>query len=346
MVELTVAAGAARGLMEFAASRGADMATLAARSGLHLEDLADQDSRVPFAKYAALMRAGKNLCDDPALALHFGETSDVTSILASLGPASETVMDAIAQLNRYAGLVIEVELKTAERFQLTPGDGGFWLTDTRLNANDFPELTETAFARILSTLHRLASEAAPSFPSPLVRAAHVTHADPGYRDEYERIFGAHVVFESDRNAILLAQASLDVRIPAESPYVFAVLSERAEQLLKELETSKSMSGRLQRILIPILHTGAVNMDAVARKLGMSRWTLSRQLKAEGATFEKVLDDLRRKLALDYLSGQKMSVNEAAYLVGFSESAAFSRAVKRWTGKSPRALRVARNERSG
>jgi AraC-like DNA-binding protein len=63
------------------------------------------------------------------------------------------------------------------------------------------------------------------------------------------------------------------------------------------------------------------------------------LKAEGVTFAKVLDELRHKMALHYLREKKVSVNEAAYMVGFSEPAAFSRAFKRWTGSSPRAKRA-------
>ena len=91
--------------------------------------------------------------------------------------------------------------------------------------------------------------------------------------------------------------------------------------------------------MPVLHTGDGSMDMIAGKMGVSRQTLFRRLKAEGVTFEKVLDELRHKLALHYLSGKKVSVNETAYLVGFSDPAAFSRAFKRWTGMSPSERRV-------
>jgi AraC-like DNA-binding protein len=76
------------------------------------------------------------------------------------------------------------------------------------------------------------------------------------------------------------------------------------------------------------------MDHVARAMGVSRTSLYRKLKAEGVGFDELLDDLRRRMALHYLNGEKVSVNETAYLVGFSEPSAFSRAFKRWTGTSP------------
>jgi AraC-like DNA-binding protein len=90
--------------------------------------------------------------------------------------------------------------------------------------------------------------------------------------------------------------------------------------------------------MPILHTGDVSMDTIAGKMGVSRQTLFRRLKTEDVTFEKVLDDLRHRLALHYLAGRKASVNETGYLVGFSDPASFSRAFKRWTGKSPSEMR--------
>ena len=80
---------------------------------------------------------------------------------------------------------------------------------------------------------------------------------------------------------------------------------------------------------------------IADKPCCSRQTLFRKLKAEGVTFEQVLDELRHKLSLNYLNANKISVKETARLVGYSDSAAFSRAFKRWTGSSPREY-VSRN----
>ncbi|MBI3677801.1 MAG: AraC family transcriptional regulator [Proteobacteria bacterium] len=334
MAELTVAAGLARGLMELAESKGANRKALAERSGIDLAELQDQDNRVPFAKYVALMRAGKELCNDPALALHYGETNDMSeiSVVGLIGYASETMMEAFVQLNRYGRLVIEFD-GGPDRFRIASDSKGTWVIDARQNPNDFTELTESTFARLIAGPRRFGV-------TQLAKAVHVTHAAPAYRDEYERIYGAPVTFESHWNAVLIDESWITHRIQLQPRYVFGILSEHADALLKELESSKSTRGRVESLLMPILHKGDVSMESIAGKLGLSRQTLFRKLKAEGVTFEKVLDELRHKLALHYLSGKKVSVNETAFLVGFSEPAAFSRAFKRWTGASPRTMRGA------
>jgi hypothetical protein len=139
MPELTVAAGLARGLMELAVSKGASRKMLVERSGIDPEDLQDQDSRVPFASYVALMRAGKELANDPALALHYGETNDLSqiSIVGLIASASETMLQAFAQLNRYGRLVIEFDgPATAFRSRAAGMDSGSW-TPARIPTN-FP----------------------------------------------------------------------------------------------------------------------------------------------------------------------------------------------------------------
>ena len=97
---------------------------------------------------------------------------------------------------------------------------------------------------------------------------------------------------------------------------------------------------VEQAIEPLLASGEVSIDRVARELGMSRQTLYRRLKSEGVTFEEILDAKRRSLAIRFLKFDRISVKAVAYRLGFSDPAAFSRAFKRWTGASPSTVRAA------
>lgn len=332
MPGLTVGAGLARGLMELAVSKGASRDALLARSGISLEELQDLDRRIPFEKYVALMQAGKELANDPALALHYGETNDMAdiSVAGLIAYACETLLEAMVQMNRYGKLVVEVD-GPGDRYKVVPSEQGFWFVDNRENANDFPDLTESSFARAICGPRRFGV-------TQIAKEVHLTHPAPSYRAEIERVYGAPVTFDAGWNAMLLDEQWMSYTISVQPRYAFGILSKHADTLLKSLENSKTVRGRVESLLMPILHKGDASMDAIAAKMAMSRQTLFRQLKAEDTTFEKVLDALRHQLAVQYLRAKKTSVNETAYLVGFSDPSAFSRAFKRWTGKTPKEMR--------
>lgn len=126
-----------------------------------------------------------------------------------------------------------------------------------------------------------------------------------------------------------------------STALFAVLGELAEKVERSARSKRAGFRRdVERAVEPLLASGDVSAERVAGLLGISRQTLYRRLKAEGVTFEELLDNKRRELALGYLKGGRMSVKAAAYRLGFSDPAAFSRAFKRWTGISPSSFRAA------
>ena len=333
MPDPTVAASLARALMEFATSRGAPRSALLERSGMAPADLSKPDHRIPFARYVALMRGGKELCDDPALALHFGESTQCTDIsfASMIAPASQSLSDMLAAANRYARLTVDVACEGAgDRFRLARQGGQLHLIDARKDPNAFPELTESAFARFVSSSRSLYDG--------LVTEVHVTHAAPAYRGEYARIFRVPVRFSSERNALvtdarLLGQ--LATTFASTSPAISEVLKVHAEALLQRLDASTTVRARVEALLGERLPTGDVGIESVSRELGLSRQTLFRRLKAEGVTFEQVLDHLRRTRAVLLLEELGASVRHTAHQVGFSDPAAFSRAFKRWTGESPR-----------
>lgn len=338
MGQETVSASYAKAFLDFSVMKGAGRDALFARSGIVPAELTDPDARIALNRYKNLMRTAKELSGEPALALHFGESALFfeRSILGLIIRSSMTMGEAFAQMNRYGPLVNDLNVCGAEgRFVVARAGREIWLEDRRSNPNDFPEITESAVARLVSDYERV-------FPDrpPFVKAIHMTHREPSYRAEYDRIMKAPLVFDSDRNALQIDQSWLNAPLPTANRYVFGIFSAHADALLASLKQTKTTRGAVESLLIPILHTGDVAMDAIAEKMGLSRPTLYRKLKDEDASFEKVLDELRCKMAIHYLTARKASVGEVSYLVGFSDPAAFSRAFKRWTGKSPSEFRTA------
>lgn len=335
----TISAGYPAGLVRFAVAQGVDRGALLARADLSEADLAAQDNRVPVVRYLALLDAAAALANDPAIALHYGKAVRMQeiSIVGLICEACETTADVPRALNRYATLVVDSGGEPGALMRGAQRAGEMWV-DAPHPLFAHPPIVEAEFARLVWN-SRVMFAGDPAFAAlRFPKEVRFVHADPGYAEEAARVFEAPVSYGCERNCMSFDPAFLTLRQPPVNSYVFGVLSERADALLKALRESKTIRAKVESLLASLLHTGEVGMDRVAEKMGVHRRTLQRSLKTEGVTYEEVLDDLRRRLAVGYLADRKVSVNETAYLLGFSEPAAFSRAFKRWTGESPSALR--------
>ncbi|SET20526.1 AraC-type DNA-binding protein [Marinobacter segnicrescens] len=104
--------------------------------------------------------------------------------------------------------------------------------------------------------------------------------------------------------------------------------------------SITFSRQVRPLIARHLARGKVKVEEVAAELNMSRHTLYKKLKEENLTFAGLLEDVRREQALNYMNDRDRTLSEVAELLGFSELSAFSRAFKRWMGKSPAEFRAA------
>lgn len=317
----------ALGLIDFAAQHGADRAELAAIAGLSEASCPNQ--RVELARYAELLRAAKLQTGDMLLPIRFAEKSDFAdlSIVGLLGYASRDMREALDQLNRYGRLATDLACTGPNRFSLSLEDDGLWLTDNRIDAPPFPELTETTFVRMVAGTRAFGS-------TPYASLAEVTHRDEGQGAELARALGAPVRFGAARNAMRVSQEWQSYRIARYPRYAFSLFCEHAERMLAELDEQQSIAGQVERAILPVLHTGSVTAPGIARELGLSGQGLYRALRAEGTTFEDVLAGLRHRFAKGYLANGRTSLGEIAYLLGYSDVSAFSRAFKRREGISP------------
>jgi AraC-like DNA-binding protein len=330
-IRQSIAAGMVLGLIDHAAQHGGDRAALLAMVGLQAD--ADPNTRVPLGAYAAMMRAAAHQCDDPAIAIHFSESTNFAdlSIVGLIGYAAETMRDALAQLNRFGRLVTDLAVAGPARFTLEMEAGALWLVDNRIDIPPFPELTESTFVRMVTGTRQFGTE-------PFASLAEVTHQDRGSGAELARALAVPVRFGARRNALQVSIPWQDYRIAQYPRYAFALFCDHADRLLAELDARQTIAGAVERALLPILHSGNISVVAVARQLGYSEQGLYRALKAEGTHFEALLAGLRHRFAMAYLSAGRTSLAEIAYLLGYSDVSAFARAFKRQTGLAPGAWR--------
>ncbi|QIG79164.1 AraC family transcriptional regulator [Stakelama tenebrarum] len=319
-------------MLEFAADNGADAALLQATADIATAELADHDARIPVGKYRLLVEAAKNACGDPAIALHFAERRDLSrfSVVGLITLASPTMRDAFAQINRYGRLVVDPG-ERRERYRLEHREDGLWLIDSLVPPDDFHELVEAAFAFMVCGVRAFSQ-------STFVHHVRLTRPIPADPREYARIFGAPVDFGCTENAMRMDAAWADYRVAQAPRYVFGILCDHADAQLSQLGGNDRLTGQIESLLAARLHTGDHGIATIAREMGVSRQTLYRRLRAEGTSFAALLDGLRQRLACSYLDGGKISIEEAAYLLGFSDRTAFARAFHRWSGMSPRSYR--------
>lgn len=342
MREPTVAASWPRSLLEFAAARGANADALMIAASIDASQLADPDSRVPLERYVALMSAAIEQCNDPALALAFGEhvSMDNLSIVALIATNAETAHDSQATINKYGALIVD-DGEDKPAVELVHRDGKLWIKLGSSIYSRYPAVTEAGIARVVggarSLLKSMSGASSKSFPD----AIHFTYPEPPHRAEYDRLFGVPLVFESDMNAIAVDPALLTLPMPKQFSAAAATLTQHADEMLSRLKTSNTTRASVETALIARFESGDVRMEIIAQDLGLSRATLFRRLKVERVTFDVVLSELRQRRALQMLNQEKRSVQQTAHLLGFSDPAAFSRAFKRWTGVSPKHLLVVR-----
>ena len=108
--------------------------------------------------------------------------------------------------------------------------------------------------------------------------------------------------------------------------------------LQAMPREDGLIGAVRKCLGEALREGAPTLGQVAAQLGVSARTLQRQLHDRGVDFSGLVEDTRRRFAMQYLDDRANTLTDVAFLLGYSEVSAFNRAFKRWTGSTPSGYR--------
>jgi AraC-like DNA-binding protein len=163
---------------------------------------------------------------------------------------------------------------------------------------------------------------------------HFMHPQPADISAHERFYRTRIVFNSDRNGLVIKAKHLDVPIPMADIRLRNAFDSHATRLLEILPRCDVFTERVRETIAEELKGGDPGQDRIAAKLHISTRTLRRRLREVGTTHKQLVDEMRRELSTSYLSDKNIGTDEVAFLLGFSDVSSFRRAFKRWTGESP------------
>lgn len=171
-------------------------------------------------------------------------------------------------------------------------------------------------------------------------AVYLKHEAPRDTAKHEAYFECPVHFGSDRDALRVSRRTLDSPNNVGDPSIAGFFDTLLEAEVSTLDHAVPLTRRVLDRVSTSLSEGVPALSDVARALGMSGRTLQRRLAAEDSSFQALVDEARRRLALRLLrSGDDTTLSEVTYMTGFSDQSAFTRAFRRWTGQTPGAFRT-------
>ena len=170
-------------------------------------------------------------------------------------------------------------------------------------------------------------------------AVYFKHAARGDDRVFTEHFGCPVHFGATRDALLVGDAALSAPNKLGDRTIAQFFDRHLEHELAALSDDASLEQRVRTAVSQSLSEGVPTLSSIAASLGMGARTLQRRLADQDLSFQILVDQARRRLAQQLLHETDYSLAEIAFLTGFSEQSAFTRAFKRWSGQTPRSYRL-------
>ncbi|MDM0044772.1 AraC family transcriptional regulator [Variovorax dokdonensis] len=319
-------------------SQGIAAEALLQGTGLNPRQFTDPHAHMSSEQKVRIFRNARRLSSVPDLGLRAGSRTRLSDfgLYGYALVSSPTFADAVALGMRHvrlAGPVLE------KRFRVENGTAIFEARDVMALGDVLPLATEYWF----SSIHKLiASVLEAPMPSRLLL---LPYARPAHAAAYERVFGCPVRFDAGAMEWHFDASVLPEPCPNANPLTAEMCAQMCERMLRDLPDESDLERAIRTACYNSCGDFPV-LDEMAARLGLSARTLQRRLADLGRHYQEIVDEVRSSLAIDFLSGTLLSVEEVAQRVGFSDASNFRKAFRKWTGQAPGYYRRSQGEPVG
>ncbi|MBB5186100.1 MAG: AraC-like DNA-binding protein [Zhongshania aliphaticivorans] len=329
--ERAVNSSAFKALFQAAEALGADITALFSEMGVTLSELEDSDRRYPVGDLFRLYELVAQKVASPDIGLYIGRIDYVNRLNLQLYACSACTtfreyLNVMPSVLRIVGDIGEVKVRR---------EGEFIRLDWQ------PLAPESAIQRYLSDSSLSVAAAIVNSvcvrPIP-IRAAHFSYAEPADLNLLKQQFGDCLRFDQPTSCVYLDRACLDYALIKLDANWVQALAQPIRYLFEDNSDSNDFIVAVRKTLLRLLPSGDMNIDKAAEALNISRRTLQRRLAEQGTQFLQVLQELRAELAIQYLSDERLSITDIAFLLGYMDQSSFSGAFRSWHGQSPRDYR--------
>ena len=336
--ETTIAATIVADMLQYLEQRGISTDDARRYAGIGSQLTAGVDARIPGSLVERLWVFAVESTGDSLVGLHMAEaySPGALDILGYVILSCATIGDVLDRLTRYAPL-----LNDGMHIDVVRDSGKAWCRCSYAEGmNNYllrnpDQAIDTTWAGLARELRRLTAK-------PLVASEiWFRHNAPSAEKarEYDRVMGAPVRFGMKEDRFIIPLGHLDEQLRSANPALLESFERHANVVMSTLDNAGTRSHKVAKVLASRLKGVVPTLSEIARELAMSDRNLQRALRNDGTSYQKLLDRVRRDLAMSHLSNPGTSAAQVGFLLGFSEPSAFHRAFRRWTGAVPSAFRA-------
>jgi AraC-like DNA-binding protein len=324
--------GISRLIMARLSAAGIAPKPLLAEAGLTMAQIEDLKARVTVHGQIKFLELAARALDDAQLGFHLARECELRELglLYYVLASSETLSDAMGKAARYSGIVNEgVAMRIREGREI--GIGLEYVNVERRGDRQHIEFWLSIIVRLGRQLTN--RRLVPGH----VRAVHHGRKMPA---EFRSFLGRDIEFDAGIDEVVFSRDVLQLPVAGADMYLNDLLTRYCDEALKHRRDKRVATLRLEveNAIAPLLPHGKASAPEIARRLGLSHRTLARRLADEDLSFSQILHELKLDLARRYLR-EGLPISSIAWLLGYREVSAFTHAFKRWTGTSPKQLRL-------